>query len=345
MNYVGDHAMGNRMGQEQARIRRVIAGGAQPLPAEDSVEATDAEAGEYVTPPGGDARPVAPWRSTVAPGIVVGGLSGALMAVATYLVLSNLVPQQDLRVPAIAQRVVATEQRLDAQERTLRAAEVDVARLIDSQTALSDRVDAQAAQTDAAVASIDAARAEMQAATGGQSPVFGVAVAQLGLAVASGRPFEAEWVNVFSLTADEPDLREILQPLMSVGLTGVETPGALRAQLAALAAAQGLSNAATAGYVQAGMMAMQSNLGIWFGYSAADLMVSEKLAVADGRLASGDVAGAVAALSTLPRSYAERLEPWFETAERHVTVQEGVATLSTAARDRLQSRVRTAEVR
>ncbi|MGE0419595.1 MAG: hypothetical protein AB7O80_22555, partial [Acetobacteraceae bacterium] len=282
MNYVGDHALSNRMSQEQTRIRRVIAGGApssEPDNSDESImdDAASPETANEGLPPGSGPDTASSWKRVAATGTVVGGLAGAVMAVATYLVLNNLIPQQDMRVPAIAQRVVANEQRLNAYEQTLRAAEVDVARLLDGQAALSERVDTQAARTEEAFASVDAARAEMRAATGGQSPVFGVAVAQLGLAIASGRPFEAEWVNVYSMTADEPELQAVLQPLMSRGLTGIETPGQLRAQLAALSLQRGLPNPATGGYVQAGLMAVQSNIGVWLGYSEADLMAYEKL--------------------------------------------------------------------
>ena len=349
MNYVGDHALSNRLSHEQTRVRPVITGRSQSaLDDTDDVEARDAAPAEALDSeaPAPDTAAAAPgWKHTAAAGVVVGGLSGAVMAIATYLVLNTLVPQQDMRVPAIAQRVVATEQRLEAHERTLQAAEVDVARLLDGQAALSERVDGQAARTEEAFARVDAARAEMRAATGGQSPVFGVAVAQLGLAVAAGRPFEAEWVNVYSMTADDPALREILQPLMSRGVAGIETPGQLRAQLAALSLERGLPNPITGGYVQAGLMAVQSNVGLWLGYSEVDLMAREKLAAADARLAGGDVKGAVDALSTLSKSYTESLAPWFQAARRHAAAEDALAVLSAAARDRLQARVRTAEVR
>ena len=280
-------------------------------------------------------------KQTIIPyAVVIGGLSGAIMAVIVSFVLTELRPPQDLRVPGIAEKVTGNDQRLQAQDGVIRGIEVELSRFADTSAGLVSRTDEQDAKLAAVTQQIQDTQNALLAATGTQSPVFGVAVAQLSGAITSGRPFEAEWVNIYALSANEPQIREMLMPLAPVSVTGVGSPAELRQKLIDTAQAAGVPHGRTVDTISYGMMRLQTNFGIWMGYASADLIAGELLATADDRLAAGNVAGAIAVLAQLTEPYAARIEPWLAEARRHQAAQTIAARMSTLARDRLSTRAR-----
>ena len=342
-------ASGSRLGQAQARVLGIIAGGASTSatetrrgPAEVMPEIAAPEPEPAAAP---DNLPLERTTRSHSLGMAlsVGALAGAGMAVLTYFVLSTLNPLQDPRVAGIAKRVVGFEQAVEQQGRTLRGTEVDVARLVDQNAAIGQRIDTQAARTEQVATTVDETRGAVKALTGTSSPVFGVAVLQLAQAIEDGRPFETEWVNLFALTADDPTLRATLMPLMPASVSGVETPAQLRDRLAALAYEKGLpSGTLTENPVQYGMVTLQTRFGLWLGYSAETLIAADLVAQADRSLSFGEVRRAMTTLERLPSPYAESLAPWTEAARRHANARRIVETLSTTSRERLQGRAQAA---
>jgi len=344
-------ASGSRLGQAQARILGIITGGAPSAAAEArrgpaeiqpeaETRASEAEAAE---------QPLAlpaeqPSRShSLGMAISVGALAGAAMAVLTYFVLSELSPLQDPRVAGIAKRVVGFEQAVEQQGRTLRGTEVDVARLVDQNAAIGQRIETQAARTKEVAAAVDETRGDVKALTGTSSPIFGVAVLQLGQAIEDGRPFETEWVNLFALTADDPTLRQTLMPLMPASTAGIETTAQLRERLATVAYDRGLpAGSLVENPVSYGMVTLQTRFGLWLGYTSETLIAADLVAQADRSLSLGETRRAVATLERLPAPYAESFAPWMETARRQANARRIVDALSSASRERLQGRAQAA---
>ncbi len=274
--------------------------------------------------------------SLVAVPLIVGGLSGSVLALAAFLVLTELWPAQDPRVPAIANHMVSADQRADVQERALRAAEVDVVRLLEASTGMDQRIKQQDARTKSAAAEIDAARRELRDVVGTRSPIFGIAVAQLGATIAAGLPFETEWVNVYALTADDPTLRARIAPLMASARTGIHTVAQLRALLVRVARERGVPHGAQAGLIGRNMMRLQTIVGLPLGFTPAEVMTSTLVGAADQQLGSGDVAAALETLERLPEPYGDRLAPWMIAAQRHESARTTIDVLGGYARDRLR---------
>jgi len=344
-------ASGSRLGQAQARILGIITGGAPSAatetrrgPAEVVPEVESQPAETEPTAPPVQLPAVQPARShSLGMAISVGALAGAAMAVLTYFVLSELSPLQDPRVAGIAKRVVGFEQAVEQQGRTLRGTEVDVARLVDQNTAIGQRIDTQAARTEQVAAAVDETRGDVKALTGTSSPIFGVAVLQMGQAIEDGRPFETEWVNLFALTADDPTLRQTLMPLMPASTTGIETTAQLRERLAAIAYEKGLpAGTLVENPVSYGMVTLQTRFGLWLGYTPETLIAADLVAQADRSLSFGEVRRAMTTLERLPAPYAESFAPWMETARRHANARRIVDTLSSTSRERLQGRAQAA---
>jgi len=341
-------ASGSRLGQAQARILGIITGGAPSAASESrrgpAEVVPEIGAPEPETAAAPDKRPVELSRSpSLGMALSVGALAGAAMAVLTYFVLAALNPLQDPRVAGIAKRVVGFEQAVELQGRTLRGTEVDVARLVDQNAAIGQRIETQATRTEEVAAAIGETRGEVKALTGTSSPIFGVAVLQLGQAIEDGRPFETEWVNLFALTADDPTLRAMLMPLMPASLSGVETPAQLRERLSALAYDKGLPSASLVeNPVQYGMVTLQSRFGLWLGYPPETLIAADLVAQADRSLSFGEVRRAMTTLERLPSPYAESLASWTEAARRHANARRIVDTLSMTSRERLQGRAQAA---
>ncbi|MCC7274968.1 MAG: hypothetical protein IT561_20040 [Alphaproteobacteria bacterium] len=272
--------------------------------------------------------------------LLMGGLSGAVLGLAAFFVITALSPPQDPRVPPIARQVELADQRADVHDRTLRTARGDLARLSEASTGLERRIDQQDARTRGAFDEIEATRRELRAVVGTRSPMFGIAVAQLGAAVVAGRPFETEWANLHALTADDPALRALITPLKASAATGIETPARLRASLARVAREGDVPNGARQGVLSRGVMGLQSLLALPLVFSAAEIEASALLAAADRQLAIGDVPGTVAILAYLPAPFGARMAPWMDAARRHETAHAAVLALGGIARERLLTAAR-----
>jgi len=343
-------ASGSRLGQAHARILGIVTGGAPSAaearrgPAEVLPEAESHPAEAHPAAPQMQLPAVQPDRShSLGMAVAVGALAGAAMAVLTYFVLSELSPLQDPRVAGIAKRIVGFEQAVEQQGRTLRGTEVDVARLVDQNTAIGQRIDTQAVRTEEVAAAVVETRGDVKALTGTSSPIFGVAVLQMGQAIEDGRPFETEWVNLFALTAHDSTLRQTLMPLMPASTSGIETTAQLRERLAAVAYDKGLpAGTLVENPVSYGLVTLQTRFGLWMGYTPETLIAADLVAQADRSLSFGEVRRAMTTLERLPAPYAESFAPWMETARRHANARRIVETLSAASRERLQDRAQAA---
>lgn len=271
---------------------------------------------------------------------VVGGLTGAALAVLVVLAMTELRPPLDPRLPGLAQQVAGFQQSLFTLETTVRSAEADLVRALESDTALSSRLEDQAAGFRSAMNDIAKARQDLQVETGPGSVVFGISVVQLSDAVASGRPFESEWVNLYALTAGNDELRDRLRRLMPVASAGVPTLAALRSDLRAAAVKAGTPVIDQASVYSYSMNLVQSGLGVPIGTTTEGQVIGGLVTEADRRLAEGDLEGALSALANLTEAAAVPFEPWMSVARRRATADAVVAAFTRDSKEALQARAK-----
>lgn len=273
-------------------------------------------------PATGEKTALKPGFAAMAQPVVLGGLAGAVFAVATVFAMTELRPSLDPRVPGLAQQVAGFQQEVYALETAVRGTEVDVVRALEADGVLAERVATQTESIEAAMAEIAEARALLKMEMGPGSVVFGVSAVQLAAAVTEGRPFEAEWVNLYALTEGYDQLRGELSRLMPFAATGAPTAPELRRDLQAIATAQGTPIIDPNSYVSYGLNMLQSGLGIPIGTTAEAQVVSSILTAADRQLSIGDFEGALASMDTLPGQNIAPFREWLIEVGRAATAHE-----------------------
>ena len=222
--------------------------------------------------------------------LLVGGLSGAVMAVATVFLINELRPPMDPRVQPMSRQLGTFIQRMETHEAGLQAVQVDLVGLMEDDTAATAAVSLRDTRIAKAFTEIDQVRQQLRIENGPGSPVFNVAVSQLGTAVTEGGPFEAEWVTLYSLTASDPEMRDQLQRLLPMAMDGVDTIEELRLELQGISHQNGIPNNITnKGLVHMGSMYLQEKLGIPIGNTPIQQVMGELMAEADMHLRAGDL--------------------------------------------------------
>lgn len=284
-----------------------------------------------------------PWtallRSSVLP-VVVGGLSGAIVAVGAVLVLTELRPPMDPRVEPLTQLLGTFTQRMQSQETSLRAVEVDLVRTLDKQAEVSVEVAKQNAAIEMTLGQVAMLSEQLRAENGPGSSVFGVAVVQLADSIALGRPFEAEWVNLFALTVDESELQAELQGLLPFARSGVDTVAGLRQRLRDSASRVDLEIARPGDILWIAANYLQTQLGLPLGTTPAEQAAEAVLTETDRRLAKSDVEGAIELIDDLGLPFADGFGAWLEAARRRDLADRVAAELTMVARREISKRAR-----
>jgi hypothetical protein len=174
-------------------------------------------------------------------------------------------------------------------------------------------------------------------ATNAQSSerVLVVALASLGNAVASSRPFPAELASVEALGQGRDGWATSLQPLEDAAKTGIPStailaqrfsddaaPAILRAQAEGSTEHQSLWRAMLARLRSLVIIRRVDNSGS--GTNATD----QAVATAQAALNKSDLAGAVNALSSLSGAPAAAAQPWLKDAQQRLDVEQKIAKLS-----------------
>jgi hypothetical protein len=283
------------------------------------------------------------WRelaSSSARPFLIGGISGAVMAAATVFLINELRPPMDPRVQPFADQLGGFIQRMEIHEKGLQAVQVDLVRLLEEDTAAKDAGTARDTRIGEAFTAIDDVRQQLKIENGPGSPVFSVAVAQLGTAVQEGGPFEAEWVTLFALTSTTPEMRAELQRLLPMARDGVDTVEGLRTELKALSLRNGIPNHSNnRGLIYMGTMFLQDKFGIPIGNTPMQQVMGELMAEADLLLQVGDLEGAISRLGEAGGQHAAILAPWLEKANRRRIAGDVTASLRKAAEMQLRARV------
>jgi len=284
-----------------------------------------------------------PWLALLRPAtlpVIIGGLSGSIAAIAAVMVLAEFRPPMDPRVEPLARHVGTFTERMLVQETSLRAVEVDLVRTLDQQANVSAEVDKQNVAIQAALGQVAMVAKQLQAESGPGSSVFGVAVAQLADSIDRGRPFEAAWVNLFALTAGEPNLRVRLQRLLPLSRAGVDTVGGLRDRIRNSASQADLTIARPDDIFWIAADYLQNQLGIPIGATPATRAAEAALTEADRRLANGDLKVAIALVGDLGLPFAETFDPWLKAARRRALAVGIASELTIVARRAISKRAR-----
>jgi hypothetical protein len=303
----------------------------QAIPLETAVEEVD----QAPVP-----RPMERMRGGGAIPLLAGGISGAITAIIALFLINTFQPPLDPRVVPMAGQLSGFVEQMYNLETSLRAVEVDLVRLLDANGETGSRLSAQDAKIADGLARMSAAQEALQVQNGPGSPVFGVAVVQLTNAVAAGRPFESEWVNVFALTAETPELRESLMPLVSVVREGVPSPATLSEKLRARALELGLPVDASVDFLQTGLAFLQERIGLPLGISPGDEVKRDVLSRADQLLRAGKLDDALATFSNLGAAAVRDFEDWLHKAETSVKARRIVDRLGAVSRTLLKDRAR-----
>ncbi len=248
-------------------------------------------------------------------------------------------PQQTQAQQQMAQQLAAIQQQLE-----------QLTSLNNRVTALENRpqpdasaavapLAAQVQQLAAHLDQIDKQLAQLahDEASDAQSPqrMLMIALAGLGNAIASSRPFAAELASVEALGQGRKDWAASLQPLEAAAKTGIRSTALL---------AQRFTNDVAPAILRAAANAPsdQQNLGqaMWArlrslviirrvnGGSSGGNPTDRAVDAAQAALDKGDLAGAVKALGALSGGAATVAQPWLKEAQERLDAEQTVAKLS-----------------
>jgi len=272
--------------------------------------------------------------------LLAGGISGAVAAIIALFLINTFQPSLDPRVVPLAGQLSGFVQQMYNLETSLRAVEVDLVRVLNTNGVTGSRLSAQDAKIADGLSRMTAAQESLRFQNGPGSPVFGVAVVQLMNAVRDGRPFEFEWVNVFALTADTPELRESLMSLVPVAQEGVASPLSLSERLRARSLELGVPVDPRSDILKAGLAFLQERLGLPLGLSAGDEVIQNVLARTDQFLRAGQLEGALTMFSNLGDVTTGDFQEWLSLAQSSAMARRVVKQLSIVSRSRLRERAR-----
>jgi hypothetical protein len=233
------------------------------------------------------------------------------------------------RFDALERRVAALQsldQRVGAlEQRPAPDARASIAPLEDRVQQLSARLD----QVEARLAQL----VKDQAARGDSAQrVLIVALADLGNAVSSSRPFAAQLASVEALGWNRPDWASRLRALEDAAKTGLPGTAVLAQHFSDEVAPAILRAEATSpgqsGIGQAILAKLRALVVIRRTDGAGGTPAQEAVATAEAALAKGDLAGAVAALSDLSGPAQAAAEPWLKQAKQRLQAEQTVVRLT-----------------
>jgi len=269
--------------------------------------------------------------------------------------------QLDQRQSDIARRQSAIDQHLARIEEQLRTAGAAAAKDFDQRlaaleqrprtddpgrlAALQQDVQKLAAaheETGARVAKIEARRG---AGERGAEALL-LALGQLRSQVQGSQPFAAELGAVEALGHSQPEVHDSLEPLAASAATGIPNLAVLR-QRFEREVGPGLMRAAPTGdgwgeQIMGRLRSLVVVRRVGSNAAGADDPVEGGVARAEAALASGDLAGAVKAVETLPNATAEPAQSWLADSRRRLAAEQGLARLTDQLTARLAAEDRAA---
>lgn len=321
---------------DEASVVPIAAAVAASEPAQVSAKAPAREP-EAVPPPAGRAgkkgsSELPPWL-----GIAGGAVAGAAIAAIAAILMPRLMPVTDARLAPLAERVTNVEVSLRGAGEKLGRLNNEMAQSLDDQASTDTKLAEQATEIGALKQAVTDNTQQAEAPIGIDSPVFSVALGQLRTTFYTGRPFEAELMNVYAIAGNNDLFSGYLTQLMGPARTGIPNAAELQRVFPSYVTAAGLNIGAPAGYYQYSMSLVNRYVISTEPYKleAANLAVTR----ADRMLAVGDVAGAVGALQDMDAHYVVTMTPWLDAARNYLRNETAITEMTRIVVDRLRERI------
>ncbi len=301
---------------------------AMPEIANEPVVAVASEPAKGIAMP-----PLPPWA-----GIAGGAVAGAAVAFAVTFVMPRFMPTTDLRLSPLTERVALLETGLRGTGEQLGRLNNEISQTLDDQTVAVTRLDKQAEDITGLRQALTEDTGRVDPAIDVSSPVFAVALGQLRTTFYTGRPFEAELVNVYAIAGTNELFAPYLTELAEPARTGMPNAAELRRVFPSYVAVAGLHIGDSASYVGYGLSLVNRYVGLAtepYAVEEANLAVTR----ADAQLATGDVEGAVATLRDMGAAYTVPMQPWFDAARNYVRAETAITEMTRVVVDRLREKV------
>jgi len=269
------------------------------------------------------------WQPYVQP-LLSWGPSETAPNAATNAATSSAQAALAARLDAIEHRLAALQSlddRIAALERRpVPDARANIAPLEDRVQQLSARLD----QVEAQLAQL----MKDQAARGDSAQrVLIVALADLGNAISSSRPYAAQLASVEALGQGRPDWAASLRPLEDAAKTGIPGIAVLAQNFSdtvapAILRADATAPAAQSSIGQAVLAKLRALVVIRRTDGSGGTPTQQAVATAEAALAKSDLAGAVASLGNLSSPAQAAAEPWLKQAQQRLQAEQTVARLT-----------------
>jgi hypothetical protein len=180
------------------------------------------------------------------------------------------------------------------------------------------------------VAALDKAERD-QPATDPKITAMALALLQIRDAVEIGRPFEAEYRALVALAYEHPEIAAAAAPLDGPATSGVASRATLATRLRELAPQIATAKPPPKATWKSQIVARLRSLVTIRRIDGADQTPAEGAAgAAERALASGDLAGAVAALDTLSGPSQAAAQPWLQMAKARLAVEAALRQVEAA---------------
>lgn len=175
-------------------------------------------------------------------------------------------------------------------------------------------------------------KAEQQSAADPKITALALTLLQIRDAVAIGRPFDTEYRTLVALAHDHPDMASAAAPLAEPAASGVASRAALIERLRQLAPQIATAHQPPSDKLKAQIVARLRSLVTIRRIDDDGEQTPAEAAVGEAQhdLASGDLAGAVAALDRLDGPAKTAAEPWLKTAKARLAVETALRQLEAA---------------
>jgi hypothetical protein len=245
----------------------------------------------------------------------------------------------DPRLLPLTERVVHVEGELRGVGERVGRIDNEIAQTLDDQSTTAERLAQQAEQIATLTEAVAANAGRADPAVDISSPLFAVALGQLRTTFYTGRPFEAELVNVYAIAGTNDPFATYLTELMGPARTGVPNAAELYRVFPSYVAAAGLRVGDTGSYYQYGLSLVNRYVGLATEPHSVEM---SNLAVtrASAALIAGDVAGAVSALRDVNPYSADLMAPWMEAARSYLRSEAAITEMTRIVVERLRERAK-----
>ncbi|MGA0562948.1 COG4223 family protein [Ancylobacter sp. VNQ12] len=282
--------------------------------------------------PAGGALP--PWA-----GIAGGAVAGAAVAAAIAWLAPQLSVASDPRIVPLTERVAHVEGEVRVVGERVGKIDNEMAQTLDEQSTTTERLAQQAEQIATLTGAVAESAQRTDPAVDISSPLFAVALGQLRTTFYTGRPFEAELVNVYAIAGNNDPFSSYLTELMGPARTGVPNAAELYRVFPSYVAAAGLRVGDTGGYYQYGLSLVNRYVGLATEPHSVE-MANLAVTRASAALIAGDVAGAVNALRDLNPHAADLMAPWLDAARSYLRSETAITEMTRIVVDRLRDRAK-----